>query len=357
MLPSPLISIVITTYNRETYLGAAIASVLAQTYPDFELLVWDDGSDDRSLELARSYAQQDGRVRVVAAPHQGRVAALQAAIAQTRGQYLGWVDSDDLLAPTALAETLALLESDPSLGFVYTHYWDMDETGQKLSYGQRCQIPYSPERLLLDFMTFHFRLLRRSSFDRVGGIDGSLDFVEDYDLCLRLSEVGGVQCLAKPLYHYRHHRHSACQQYSIEQVLRTRTVIQRALERRGLAKDWLLEVELPQGRFSLRRKHQPLPLKVAALAAALPMLGLIPAGVGQAQSIVPAADGTRTIVTPQGNRLDITGGRVSGDGANLFQSFQQFGLGTGETANFIANPQIQNILGRVTGAIPPGSMA
>src|SRR6476469_1888801 len=101
------ISIVITTYNRERYLGDAIASVLSQTRGDFELLVWDDGSTDDSLAIANSYAKRDRRVRVVAAEHQGRVGALKAAIAQTTGKYLGWVDSDDLLAPAALKETAA----------------------------------------------------------------------------------------------------------------------------------------------------------------------------------------------------------------------------------------------------------
>src|SRR5579883_2751089 len=106
---SPLISIVITAYNRERYLGQAIESVLQQTFADFELLVWDDGSRDRSVEIAEHYARQDRRVRVMAAAHQGRVAALKAAIAHTTGPYLGWVDSDDWLAPTVLAETVRVL--------------------------------------------------------------------------------------------------------------------------------------------------------------------------------------------------------------------------------------------------------
>ncbi|MEQ8958049.1 MAG: filamentous hemagglutinin N-terminal domain-containing protein, partial [Coleofasciculus sp. C2-GNP5-27] len=69
----------------------------------------------------------------------------------------------------------------------------------------------------------------------------------------------------------------------------------------------------------------------------------------QAQSITPAADGTDTKVTPEGNRLDIHGGTLSGDGANLFHSFEQFGLSPDQIANFISDPQIRNILGRVVG--------
>ena len=76
------------------------------------------------------------------------------------------------------------------------------------------------------------------------------------------------------------------------------------------------------------------------------------AGSANAQPIAPAADGTNTVVTPNGNRYDISGGSFSGDGANLFHSFTQFGLSEAQTANFLTNPNIQNILGRITGGNP-----
>ncbi len=84
------------------------------------------------------------------------------------------------------------------------------------------------------------------------------------------------------------------------------------------------------------------------LLAALFGMGIM-AETGQAQSITSAADGTKTIVTPDGNRFDIHGGSLSGDGTNLFHSFEKFGLSQEQIANFLSNPQIQNILGRVVG--------
>jgi len=348
-----LVSLVITAYNREQFLGTAIESVLAQTYSYFELVVWDDGSSDRTLAIARDWASRDARVRVIAAPHQGRVRSLQGACAIAKGAYLGWVDSDDRLAPTALEATIAVLNAQPSVGMVYTDYWDVDAADRVLGYGQRCQIPYSPERLLLDFMTFHFRLLRRSVFDAIGGIDDSLDYVEDYDLCLRLSEATAVRHVGQPLYYYRHHEGNASQQWRLEQVLRSRTVIQRALQRRGLDKQFELQVQLPAGRFRLRRKARPayvlMPIAAVGSLVCLPCAGLLPAEMAQAQSIVPATDGTSTIVTPNGSRLDISGGTRSQDGANLFHTFQQFGLTSNQVANFLATPQIRNIFGRVVG--------
>ncbi|XZF61623.1 MAG: CHAT domain-containing protein [Gloeotrichia echinulata DVL01] len=82
------------------------------------------------------------------------------------------------------------------------------------------------------------------------------------------------------------------------------------------------------------------------------VLGMSAFAPVQAQSITPAADGTNTVVTPNGNGVDISGGTLSGNGANLFHSFQKFGVDSNQTANFISNPNIQNILGRVVGGEP-----
>jgi len=90
-------------------------------------------------------------------------------------------------------------------------------------------------------------------------------------------------------------------------------------------------------------------LLLALLALAAYTIDLKPA---QSQSIVPAADGTGTVVTPEGNRININGGTLSGDGVNLFHSFTEFGLTHEQIANFLSNPSIQNILGRVNGGNP-----
>ncbi|MEH2266893.1 MAG: CHAT domain-containing protein [Nostoc sp.] len=350
---SPLISIVIVNYNRESYLQEAIASVLAQTWQDFELLIWDDGSTDTSVAIANNYAQQDGRVRIVQAHHQGVAAACKAAIAQTSGTYIGIVDSDDILAPTALAQTATVLNRYPETGFVYTDYLNIDQEGKVLGYGHRCDIPYSPEGLLVNFMTFHFRLMRRSVYDRIGGVNtffaGS---AYDYDLCLRLSEVTQVRQLKQPLYFYRNHSQSISVTRKKEQILWSRQAIAQALWRRGLGDKLQIDVELPTGRFILRRKKSLLSSIAASVLAIVPLVTGMSAGLVQAQQIVPAADGTNTIVTPNGNRLDITGGTTSRDGVNLFHSFQQFGIQPEQIANFQASPALQNILGRITSGNP-----
>lgn len=266
---TPSVSIVITTYNRAQFLREAVSSVLAQTYRNFELVIWDDGSTDDSLDIAYHYAQQDERVRVIAAPHQGIAPTLKAAIAATTGAYLGWVDSDDILAATALKETVTILNTQPTVGLVYTDCDLIDEQGTPYGADQRCQIPYSKERLLVDFMTFHFRLLRRSVYDQVGGIDASFDWAEDYDLCLKLSEVTEVRHIQKPLYHYRRHA-SNITNNQLEAVRWAAKAIEHALKRRGLDEHIRLEMQVVST-FVLLPKHS-----AASTASAYRAAGLLP---------------------------------------------------------------------------------
>ncbi|NJL51875.1 MAG: glycosyltransferase [Hydrococcus sp. SU_1_0] len=254
MSPDPKISLVITVYNRASYLASAIDSVLAQSYSDFELLIWDDGSSDHSLEIAQKYAANDKRIKVVAHEHLGLGWTLKKAIAATSGKYFGWVDSDDLLHKDALSETRAVLEREPNIGMVYTEYQVMDETGNIGEKGKRSSIPYSSERLLIDFMTFHFRLIRRSVYEEVGGVRPEFDTAEDYDLCLRLSEATEIVQIKKPLYYYRVHQNSVCSQKQSEQVKTATKAINQAIKRRGLEDTLELEVQLRPKFFLCHKK-------------------------------------------------------------------------------------------------------
>ncbi|MDJ0674649.1 MAG: glycosyltransferase [Calothrix sp. MO_167.B42] len=250
---SPTISIVIPVYNRSSYLPTAIESVLKQTRQDFELIIWDDGSTDDSLDIARHYAKIDQRVTVLSAIHQGQTPALRGAFSITTGTYVGWIDSDDILAATALEETAAILETNPQIGLIYTDYLVINQNNQILGKGHRCQIPYSPDRLLVDFMTFHFRLMGKEVFERAGGIDLESGLAQDYDLCLRLSETTQVHHLNRPLYYHRKHSGCISSQKRIELIYSSQQAISRALHRRGMASEYEIDVEII-GRYQLKRK-------------------------------------------------------------------------------------------------------
>lgn len=203
-----MISIIITCCNREEYLAQAITSVLAQTYKNFELIVWDDGSTDNSIQIAQTYANKDNRIKVVAAKHEGFVSASLNAIALSKGQYFGCVDSDDYLDPDCLEETEKILSNSLNTGVVYTQYGQVDALNNFQGIGHRCFIPFSKERMLLNHITFHFRLIRRNVYDVIGGLNPYYKYASDYDLCLRLSEVTEFYHLPKLLYFHRNHSDS-----------------------------------------------------------------------------------------------------------------------------------------------------
>jgi glycosyltransferase involved in cell wall biosynthesis len=251
--------LVMTVYNRQTYLPLALDSILGQTYPHWLLTIWDDGSTDSSPEIARRYAQLDHRIQFIAAPHTGRQYALKDAISSNAQNYdyLAWVDSDDLLAPEALAATVAILNHHPTIGMVYTNHWIIDEQGKILGLGARCQIPYSKDRLLIDFMTFHFRLLRREIYHLVGGIDLTFPQAQDYDICLKISEVTEIYHLQQSLYCYRTHPDNISQTQKEKQVERAGTAVKNALVRRGLSEYYYLDI-LEGDQFKIVRRELPL---------------------------------------------------------------------------------------------------
>jgi glycosyltransferase involved in cell wall biosynthesis len=114
----PLVSVLMTTYNREKYLAFAVESVLASTYENFELIIVDDQSKDRSLEIAQAYAEKDSRIKVVLNeknlgdyPNRNKAASL------AKGKYLKYVDADDLIYPTGLEVLVSGMELFPEAGF------------------------------------------------------------------------------------------------------------------------------------------------------------------------------------------------------------------------------------------------
>jgi len=244
--PAPKVSIVIPVYNREKYLGIAVRSVLDQTFTDLELIIVDDGSTDGSLTIAEQFAKEDDRVRVLSNPiNKGAAHALKKGFEAARGEYVGQVDSDDRLEMRAVELTTKVLNEDSLCGMVYTNYVDIDNNGRKFRPGRRCSIPYSREKLLTNFMTFHFRLIRTSVYKQAGGFDVQFNRIEDYDLCLRISEIANIQKINDYLYQHRVHLDSLQSNMDdLEKMSLNKKVINQALKRRGIDKTHKLKVTL-----------------------------------------------------------------------------------------------------------------
>lgn len=231
-------------YNRDRYLEGAIDSVLRQTFQDWELHIVDDCSNDKSLTIAIDYASRDSRIKVHSHyPNRGAGFTLRSALALCNSKYLGWLDSDDELDPTALDTMVKYLSNHPEVGMAYSQYSTMNADGQCTGIGRRCSIPYSPDRLLVDFMTFHLRVIRSEAYHSIGGINPGLRAAVDYDFCLRVSEVMGIQCVPEILYRYREHPDSISMRDRGVQIEYSRRAIEQALVRRGLAETHRLEVK------------------------------------------------------------------------------------------------------------------
>lgn len=126
----PVISLMMPAYNAGQYIQTAIESVLAQTVPDWELIVVDDGSTDRTAEIVHSF--QDDRIRYIFQENAGEAAARNTALGKMQGRWLGYIDADDLYLPHHLERTLAYLEHNPELDAVYTDGWHIDQDGNRL---------------------------------------------------------------------------------------------------------------------------------------------------------------------------------------------------------------------------------
>jgi glycosyltransferase involved in cell wall biosynthesis len=196
---TPRVSVIVTCYDLGRYLDEAVASVLAQTFQDFEVLVVDDGSTDAAtVALLADYRRP--RTRVLRTPNAGLPAAKNAGIRHTSGEYLCALDADDRLEPAFLARSVAALDADPELAFA-SHWLRCfgDETGEWRP--SRCDLP-----ALLDVNTVNgAALVRRSAVLAVGGFDESLrDGCEDWDLWIGLLERGyRGTILPEVLYAYR----------------------------------------------------------------------------------------------------------------------------------------------------------
>ena len=210
MPPSaPRVSVLLPVYNAERYLAGAIDGVLGQTYRDFELIVVNDGSTDRSPEMLTAYAAADPRVRIISRPNTGYVPALNEALAAARGPLVARMDADDVSLPTRFERQVAYMDAHPGCVLVGTHVEQMDVDGVVI--GPMSDVAFGHEHINADLLVRGWPIvhptvmMRADAVRRVGGYDPTLCPNEDHDLFLRLAEVGRVENLPEVLLHYRKH--------------------------------------------------------------------------------------------------------------------------------------------------------
>ena len=194
----PRVSAIIPTYNRKAFVQEAIASVLAQTYTDYELIVVDDGSDDGTGEALKQYG---ARVRYVYQQHQGVSTGRNHGLELASGEFIAFLDSDDLWLPKKLALQVAFMDQNPDAQICYTdEIWI--RRGKRVN-PQKKHAKYSgwiyPQCLPLCIISPSSALMRRGLFTEIGVFDPDLPVCEDYDLWLRVAARFPVFFITEPL--------------------------------------------------------------------------------------------------------------------------------------------------------------
>lgn len=197
----PLVSVLVTAYNRENYISETIDSILSSTYTNFELIVVDDHSIDRTYEIAISYIQKDLRVRVYRNEKNiGDYPNRNKAVTYAKGKYIKYVDSDDYIYPDTLEYMVSEMEKYPLSGFGLS---------SRLSSNTKV---YSPREAYL----YHFfskgildlgptaLIINKTRFDEIGGFD-HIRNVSDYDFCLRMASLYQVVEMKQGLVYWRTH--------------------------------------------------------------------------------------------------------------------------------------------------------
>lgn len=196
------ISVLLPLRSATPFLGEALASLQAQTFNEWRGVLCPVGAAATALTAPAAAADPRFRAGPAAATE---AAALARAADAIDSEYLCVLDPDDALAPSALAELHAALAARPDAGMAYSRHVLVDAGGRMLGPGPLCELPYSPEALLLDWMTGPLRLLRTAAYRRAGGHTDAHPDAIDYDLCLRLSETCAVVHVPQPLYLRRIH--------------------------------------------------------------------------------------------------------------------------------------------------------
>lgn len=194
---SSLVSCIVPVYNGERFLSAALDSIFAQTYERFEVIVADDGSTDATADVAKSYSKP---IRYVRQTNRGPAAARNLGVGAAEGDYLAFLDADDLWHREKLSRQIARFSANPELTYCVTHilnFWEdevSDESDRLKAHPRSSPVPgYVADTLLA----------RRQVFEKVGGFDEQLEHGDLTDWFLRVRNSGCIGELMSDLLVYR----------------------------------------------------------------------------------------------------------------------------------------------------------
>jgi glycosyltransferase involved in cell wall biosynthesis len=215
---NPLVSVIIPVYNGTNFLHEAINSALAQTFSDYEILVIDDGSTDKTWEIIKSYGN---KVRGFHKDNGGVASALNLCIREMQGKYFTWLSHDDLWLPEKLEKQVAYMESHPQFNASYTDYYEINESGSIL---REVETPWYPKpqsikelfgRMYIGGCTM---MVERSCFDSVGLFNEKLKMTQDGEMWLRILNQFDIGRVPEKLIKERLHNQQGSQNIRSHQI-------------------------------------------------------------------------------------------------------------------------------------------
>lgn len=205
---APRASVLMSVRNNERYVRSACESVLSQTVEDFELVVLDNGSTDRSAAIIADLAAEDKRVRLVSREERSLIQSRNELLEMARSPIVAWMDSDDLARPRRLETQLAMLDASPDLVCVGGAAVVVDPDGDRIDF----EVYPEDHETIVDLqmqgvggMRFPCVTMRREVALKLGGFRQPFHMCEDFDLLMRMSEVGRMANTSRIVLEYREH--------------------------------------------------------------------------------------------------------------------------------------------------------
>lgn len=204
MNDKPLVSVIVASYNMGSYLPLAVSSALAQTYGNIEVLIIDDGSTDDTAAIARGLLT-DPRVRYIHQQNGGQASSKNRGIRESKGEFIAFLDADDLWAPTKLDEQIPLFMKSAKVGVVCARYVEIDAEGKELRVDPSTFFrgKVSGRLLKYNYIGFSTSVVRRECFETLGCFKEDLGMGIDYELWLRFSTRYEFDFVDRTLVKYR----------------------------------------------------------------------------------------------------------------------------------------------------------
>ena len=223
-------------YNCATFIAEAVESIIAQTYKNWEIIFYDDASNDNSMAIIDKY--KDKNIRIVHGDcNLGYGGALSNAVQYATKQTIALVDSDDTILPTALEEVKEVYDAMPKIGMVYTQFHHCNKDLIPIKTGSSGKIPNGLTYLEARMKTrgrpnvSHLKTFAKSAYDRSAGF-GNYRRSADKDIVFKLEEVTKLHFLNKKLYNYRDHANNTVK----STITMEPQIIQEALKRRAASR-------------------------------------------------------------------------------------------------------------------------